>query len=312
MAWAMVAGAAVSVAGGMISGSKAKKAQAAQDRYKHEQGVAAADMYGNTARSYLEHANRPTTYSNGVGVSHINPVTGEAGYKLAPEYQTLHNGMIGGANKAFGLAGDFNPMTHAKERYDASQALLAPGDQQANDGLMQDLYNKGGFGLTTNQTSVNGQPVGVNPFVNTFMNARNTRNAGMAYKSLGEGESYLDNLINRGNGMMRSGLDLQRFGEGSMQGNMNVRGMFNKEYAPYLDMFNKGTATRFGIEQNPGFADNNASQQWAAGADRLGGMIGNQGNWDKMFGSGYSPNTTALPSSYYGGSSSSWAPGVGF
>lgn len=311
MAWAMVAGAAVSVAGGMISGSKAKKAQAAQDAYRHQQGIGAAEAYDNLGRSYLASINKPSDYNNGVASSHINPVTGEAGFTLAPQWQGAYNGMMTGGQKSLDLAGSFDPKAHAAERFGAAQALLAPGDAQAEASLMQELYNKGGFGLRTNTQAVGGGDVSVNPYTSTFLNARNTRNAGMAYKSLGEGESYLDNLLSRSKGMFGQALDINRMGEGSMTGNMNMRGMFGREMTPYMEMLSKGNAARFGIQQDPGFGANNESQQWAAGADRVGGMVGKI-DWSKLNNSGYSPNTVAMPGSYFGGSSSTWAPGVGF
>jgi hypothetical protein len=327
MAWAAVAGAAVSVAGGMISGSKARKAQKAQDMRKQESADAMlrhSQEYGNQqigmANEYQNFVNRPGQVTNGYGTSMIDPSTGQMRFNLNSQYAGLRDQALGGAADAYRLAGDFDPRTHAAERYASAQALLAPGDEAANNGLMMDLYNKGGFGLNINKSAPGGGVNMVNPYVSTFMNARNTRNADMSWKSLREGESYLDNLIGRGRGLLGDGMRIDDTGRTSMGDAMNYRNQFNTDFRNVLGMRGQGYATQYaGVGDkykawaggDPGFGANNQSQQWAAGADRLGGMI-KGADWSYFKDKGYSPNTTAPTSGYFGGSSSTWAPGVGF
>jgi hypothetical protein len=299
MAWAAVAGAAVSVAGGMISGSKARKAQKQQDLRKQESADAMlrhSQEYGNQqigmANEYQNFVNRPGQVTNGYGTSMIDPATGQMRFDLNSNYKGLQGQMFDGARKAYTMAGDFNPQTHAAERYASAQALLAPGDEAANNGLMMDLYNKGGFGLNVNRQAVGGGNVGVNPYVDTFMNARNTRNAGMSWNSLREGESYLDNLINRGGNMFKSGAAIDEFGRTSMNDAMHYRNQFNGDMRDVLRMRGAGYDTQYkGVGDkyaawaggDPGFGANNQSQQWAAGGNQLGGMIKGM-DFSKLFG----------------------------
>jgi hypothetical protein len=317
--WAAVAGAAVSVAGGMLSGSKARKAQKQQDLRKQE---AADAMFRENERysgqqlgmanEYQNYAMQPGMIQDGYGQAQIDPSTGQMRFNLNSQYQGLKDQMLGGANKAYALAGDFDPKTHAAERYASAQALLAPGDAKAESGLMMDLYNKGGFGLNTNKQTVGGGTTSVNPYVGTFMDARNTRDAGMSYNSLREGEQYLDNLINRGHGFTRGGMEIDNAGRQSMGNAMQYRQQFNNDYRNMLGMraagyntYHQGVAGKYNAWAggDPGFGANNQSQQWAAGGNALGGMIGGM-DFSKMFGGSqqYSPNTMAQHGSgYYGG-----------
>jgi hypothetical protein len=309
MSWVAVAGAAVSVAGGMISGSKARKAQSQQDtrRVEAADGMLVQNQhYGNQlinmADQYQNYAMQPGQMTNGYGTSMIDPATGQMRFDLNSQYGGLKNQMLGGAKQAYDLAGDFDPRTHAAERYNSAQALLAPSDAQAESGLMQDLYNKGGFGLQTNRQAVGGGNVSVNPYVDTFMNSRNTRNARMSWDSLGEGERYLDGLINRGHGFIRGGMDIDARGSASMQDAMNYRNQFNNDYRTMLGMrgagyatHNQGVANKYNAWAggDQGFGANNQSQQWAAGTDQLGGMIKGV-DWGKMFG-GSTPTAGTSP-----------------
>ena len=311
MTWGAVAGAAIGVAGGMLSGSKARKAQgqqelrrneAAMDNLMWEQGR--SDMMRGYADQYGDYAQRPTSSTSGYGTSFIDPTTGQTRFDLNSDYAGMRGQMFSGANKAFGLAGDFDPKAHAAERYAAAQGLLAEGDAQAQSGLMMDLYNKGGFGLRTNQKG--------NPYVADFQDSVNDRNAKMSYNSLREGESYLDNLINRGTGLFNSARGIDALGASSMQDAMNYRNQFNNDYRGLLGMrmgadnviFDSMAAkNQAWAGGNPGFGANNQSQQWAEGAGELKGMIGKV-DWSKMFGGNtYSPNTgSQWNSGYFGGS----------
>lgn len=170
--------------------------------------------------------------TTGFGTATVDPVTGQVRSQLSDPYQRMRDQSLEASQGMFGQLRDFNPQTFATERYNAAQALLAPGDQLAQQGLMQELANKGGFGLTLNQPAQPGAApgagvtpgagtVGVNPYIDTFLNAQNRRNAQMSYDALGQGERYLDNLINRQQGMFNFGAGIDQYGR------QNISDMFN-------------------------------------------------------------------------------------
>jgi hypothetical protein len=175
------------------------------------------DLTGQYAHLY---APRTGTAQTGFGTGTFDPTTGMVTSTLSPVYQAQRDAY----NKQFGdvtaQIGSMDPQAFAKNRYDANLALMAEGDAQAQSGLMQDLMNKGGFGLTLNQqaaatpgapgSAVAGQgSVGVNPYVDTFLNAQNRRNANLSVASLDQGQAYLDKLLGRQAGFTNamSGID---------------------------------------------------------------------------------------------------------
>ncbi len=284
MTWAMVGGAAVSVVGGMISGNKSKKANAQQERGRRDTAIAAGDDMMMGAGEYY----------NGQ-----EAMRGE----YMDRYSPYRDRMLGGANarfddadRIFAQAKDFNPKTHARERYTSALALMAPSDQAAQSSLMQDLANKGGFGLTTNVSSApiidaqgnvvasNGT-AGVNPMVSTFLNAQNQRNAGMSYKSLTEGEEYLDRILGRGRGMLGTGYDMMNKGMAVDENGFRMR---DAGLQTLFNARNRRAQLIAGVQQDPGFGANTSAQQWRTGTNELSGMVKGI-DWGKiggMFGSG--------------------------
>lgn len=168
---------------------------------------------------------KPGNVTTGVGSTRIDPATGQVTYDLSQPYQTARDQAFKASEGMFGQIGSFDPRAHATERYNSALGLMAEGDAQRNNQLMNDLYSKGGFGLTLNQqAAASAAPgggvtpgtgtVGVNPYVDTFLNATNRRNAELSYKSLNEGESYLDNMIRRQQGMFGFGAGIDKMGAG--------------------------------------------------------------------------------------------------
>jgi hypothetical protein len=304
MTWVAVGGAAVSVVGGMISGKKAGKAQKQQAIRAQEAADANVvneqnryNVMTGYADQYRNQLNKPTYHQNSYGTSTIDPATGQTRFQLSGPYQGFRDQAFGQAQNSFDLANSMDPQQFANDRYKAAQSLLAAGDQSAESGLMQDLYNKGGFGLQTNRSAAptvdaNGQivpgsgNVSVNPYVNTFMNARNDRNAGMAYGSLREGQSYLDTLLNRGRAAYGMGQGIDQLGVGSMDTAMRYRDTFNQDFKGMLgnyvgatDNLYKAYGDKLGVwgGQDVSFGSRNQAQQWQSGTDKMAGLP-----WDKV------------------------------
>ncbi len=302
MAWAAVAGAAISVVGGAMGASKGRKAQRQQDARRLEGGRGNMDaqyeysrQQQGLANQYQSYSQRPGMMSNGYGTSTIDPSTGQTSFQLNERYQGLRDQALRGADQAYAQAGTFDPKMHAQERYNSAQGLLAAGDAQDQSSLMQDLYSKGGFGLTTNQTAAGGAgSVGVNPYLNTFMNARNQRNATMSYGSLREGEQYLDGLIGRGRGLLGDGRGIDQLGVGSMNSAMDYRNQFNRDYKDMLGM--RGAANQSQLQGtrdyysawggiDAGAGANNQAQMINGATGAIGGMFSN-GSMNGLFSGG--------------------------
>lgn len=190
---------------------------------------------------------RGATIDNGIATATVDPVTGRATSTLNAPFQQAQDQYLGAANTMFGQLKDFNPQTFAQDRYNSAQALLAAGDTTAEQGLMQQLYNKGGYGLSVNTPAAAtpgampgsvqaGQgTVGVNPLLSSFLNERNARNANMSYRSLSEGESYLDNLIRRQKGMFDSGLGIAREGASAIAPAINLGSSLTNDWRKAAD-----------------------------------------------------------------------------
>lgn len=130
----------------------------------------------------------------------------------AGRYGAMRDNYLGAAEGMLGQLKDFNPQTFATDRYRAMQDLIAPQRATEQQSLMQDLYTKGGFGLTVNAPGSAGATVGVNPYVDTLVNRWGQQDKQMAYDSLAQGESYLDNLIRRQSGMFGQGVGADNIG----------------------------------------------------------------------------------------------------
>jgi len=254
MSWIMAGGAAVSVVGGLLGKKSAKKAAQAQQRMQEEMARKQLEAKQQSYNRQLGIAEQERAASanplfagadTGFANARYNPETGQMESQLNAPWAAQRdmfmdnsrtasgqgNRMFDMANKFYDQAGDFNPQTFATERYNAAQALLGEQDARSQEGLMADLFNRGGFGLRVNQAAAAtplagggvaaGQgTVGVNPLVDTFMNARNRRNAEMSYRSLGEGQSYLDAILGRGNNALNLGT-----GMFNLAGNQNQSAM---------------------------------------------------------------------------------------
>jgi hypothetical protein len=112
----------------------------------------------------------------------------------------LYDQEIGLASKSLGLAGGMDPKAMAAERFAAQQGLVAPSNEADEQALMRKLQAKGMLGVASHQ-AVPGTAATPGVAMNPHMAALYAAQAGAknkaAYDSLGEGEKYLDQLLNR-------------------------------------------------------------------------------------------------------------------
>lgn len=201
-----------------------RQARGAQDQLFQATQQGAADYrqagmdYADRMRSLIPSINeaftyRPATVNTGFATSQIDPTTGQVSRTLAAPYAAAREGYLGASQGLFSQLRDFNPQTFAQQRFQAAQDLLAPQDRLAEQNLMQELYNKGGYGLALNQPGAAGGTAQVNPYLSTLLNSRAQRDKEMAFGALREGENYLDNLINRQRGLFSSAVGVDQLGD---------------------------------------------------------------------------------------------------
>jgi hypothetical protein len=172
---------------------------------------------------------RYATASNGFATSNIDPATGKVSYTLSQPYQGARDRYLDSASQVMGQAGSFDPKAHAAERFASAQALLQPGRTTAQQGLLQELMNKGGYGLSLNGQAADGSEGSTNPYLSTFLAANNRQDAEMAYSSLREGESYLDGLLRRSDGLFRAGAQVDQWGQPVLADARNWTTQFNAD-----------------------------------------------------------------------------------
>ena len=168
--------------GGIIGGNKAKKAAQAQ----------AAELRAAGQQAFETSRFRPVGVTTAFGTSNytVDPTTGAltgAGYELTPEMQAMQQGLLSqaggagmglteqglqGAQSLFGLGQQYlaqSPEAAAQQWMQSQQALLAPGREQAQAGLTQNLFNTGRGGLAVAQGGGMGA---ANPELQALMNAQ--------------------------------------------------------------------------------------------------------------------------------------------
>lgn len=224
MSWIAVGTVAVGAISKGMGSSSARRAQQGQDRMRDLSAMGqlgAQQTYYNSMQDELARANaenpfqyRPATVNNGYATSNVDPNTGAVSYSLNGPYQGLRDQYLGGAGTMLRKINGMNPDDFAKDRYTAALGLRSASDENANQSLLQRLYNGGGYGLSVNMPAAGGGVVGANPLVNSFMNARNQANNELAYGSLREGQDYRTSLLNGANSMFNMGAGIDRMGSG--------------------------------------------------------------------------------------------------
>jgi hypothetical protein len=273
--------------------------------YRKAHSDYAAGLRGMLPELEQAYKYNPATVNNGFGTSYVDPATGKVGYNLNPEYQGFKDSYMGAARDVMGQAKDFDPRTFAAQRYQEQQDLLAPTRSLQQQSLMQDLFSKGGFGLTTNGQAADGASAGVNPYVQSLASAWGQQDKQMAYDSLGQGESYLDNLLRRQGGLFNSGAGIDREAYGSVTGanqwgntfNQNNRDAFTAKYnlnnaaltsdregtTRYLDNllaarnWNNGLNAATTTSRNEGYTSALQNVNWGDIWSKLSGLFGQGG-----------------------------------
>jgi len=136
---------------------------------------------------------------------------GDAENRMRRAQGPLYDQMIGQAGKSLSLAGGMDPAAMAADRFKQQQALVAPGDEAARLKLMRELQAKGMLGTASFEPVAGTVPSGValNPQMAALLAAQEGAKAQASYRSLDEGEQYLDNLLRRG-GTLQSGANQAR------------------------------------------------------------------------------------------------------
>ncbi|MDO8534246.1 MAG: hypothetical protein Q7S17_05835 [Xanthobacteraceae bacterium] len=187
----------------------------------------------------------------GVGLYNKNAAQKAAAQRLALAQGPLYQQAMGGAGATLGEAGGFNPDALAANRFNAGEALLKPGQDAQMADLQRMLYAKGMLGSATYQGVTPGGPP-MNPQMAAFFNAQNADRAKRAQASLGEGQDYANNLVNRAGGLQRiasgtqgTGITAQNTQPSGAAGNaqlwQGVAGMFAKNPGMLKDIWNWGS-----------------------------------------------------------------------
>ena len=199
------------------AGLQAYRAYSAIDRAKDVVGdVAGADArrraayetYANQMASLAPslaagYALKPATVQTGFASAGVDPTSGRASYTLDPRAQGMFDLALQGARSSLDLAGGFDPQAHAASRFAAQQALLAPVRAAEENKLLRELRAKGLLGVASHDSEYAGEGA-VNPYMAALQGARARADAEAAYRSLDEGERYLDRLLGR----TRAALDI--------------------------------------------------------------------------------------------------------
>lgn len=155
----------------------------------------------------------------GLGIYQNRQAANEAEQRLRDARGPVYDQAMAGASGMLSAAGGFDPKAHAAERFNAQQALLAPKNEADYNQLMRSLHAKGLLGVSSFEPAVYGDgavaPTGgaaMNPHVAAFYAARNAQRSKDAYGALGEGEKYLDNILNRSGMLTRQAGNVQSTG----------------------------------------------------------------------------------------------------
>jgi len=122
----------------------------------------------------------------------------------------LYDQEIGLASKSLALAGNMDPKAAAAERFAAQQGLVAPSNEADEQALMRKLQAKGMLGVASYGAVPGTAPqpgVAMNPYLAALYAAQAGAKNKAAYDSLGEGERYLDQLINRSQKLQAAPVD---------------------------------------------------------------------------------------------------------
>lgn len=244
----------------------------------------------------------PGMLNFGFGMYNRNAAQSEAEEKLRRARGPLYDQSMNAATGVMNQAGAFDPQAHAAERFGAQQALLKPVQDRQLADFMSMLRAKGQLGMGTYNAGLEGGATDagmlMNPQMAAFFAAQNAQRSKDAYGALGEGQSYLDNLLKRSTGLQtqagatqRAGLEGQRTlpakatanrelykgGAGMLQNILKPGGMAGvKDVGGWIQSLFQPKFEPPVIPFDPGFADN--SWDWGSGASNYYGT-GEEWSW---------------------------------
>ena len=175
------------------------------------------------------------------------------------------------AGQALNLARGMDPKAQAAERFAAQQALVAPGNEAELQALMRQLQAKGMTGVASfspvaGTSNTTGQPM--NPQMAALFAAQQGAKNQAAFQSLGEGERYLNTLLQRG-GM------LQQQAQGAQAAGIKAR--FGDKYT---GLPAKPSASEMLIKGGMNILkDPKARDMVLSGVKKIPGMLGSAGDW---------------------------------
>jgi hypothetical protein len=261
---------------------------------------------------------KPATAKTGFATSSIDPATGKIGYTLDPRAQGMFDQYLAGAKSSLDLAGGLDPKAHAAERLAAQQALLAPRRAAEDAANLRKLQAKGLLGSGSFATGLPGGTA-ANPLLAATEAARSQADAESAYRSLSEGEAYLDRLLGRSKGMLGGAQGIDAEGAKAL----DMAGRWTDRFTSAEKDKTRTTADLlgkvFGAQRTAAYDDTAAQRILAAQSAeekaklaRTGGLVdqgskllSSAGGISGMLGMGKD-----LINSLFGGSSGSWG-GVG-
>lgn len=155
----------------------------------------------------------PGLFDLGAGLYGANAANKEAASRLRAAQGPLYDQQMGMASGMLTQAGNFDPNTAARARFDQAQALLAPKDAKDAAALQRMLYARGQGGAAS-YTGVDGASGGqpVNPQMAAYLQEKNRRNAAMAYDSLDQGDRMLTGMLGRANTLQQGAANAQATG----------------------------------------------------------------------------------------------------
>lgn len=155
----------------------------------------------------------PGLLSAGIGVLSGKESDQEKQRRLQQAQGPLYDQEIGLASKSLALAGGMDPKAMAADRFAAQQGLVAPSNEADEQALMRKLQAKGMLGVASHQAVPGTAPqpgVAMNPYMAALYAAQAGAKNKAAYDSLGEGERYLDSLLNRSTKLQAGAADRTR------------------------------------------------------------------------------------------------------
>lgn len=178
----------------------------------------------------------PYGVTTGLGTSFFDTEAKTAGYELDPRMAAYRDQLYNLGAQA--LPTSFDPQAAAQTYYDEMQTMMAPARAQQATQLQQDIFGSGRLGLQlAGEAAGAGRGTGMyQPDVLGFNQANAMQDQQLAIAARDKAMAELDQAINRGTGLMRTGIGVEELGADimtrgaalggqQMQGGANAGGM---------------------------------------------------------------------------------------